>query len=155
MVFQNGRVSSSSLARLTALITEPVAPDAAHSAASMPRARAIAEPAWLSVELSFARSSDVQDGLRRDRREQVGQRVVRARADQPEQGDEQDHAREEREQRAVRDLLGETETVVGEELLARALQRGDPLGATQPGRQARGSLSLDEGKSRTPFVSWA
>ena len=138
LVVQNGRVSSRSLARLTALITEPVAPDAAHSATSTPRARATAEPACVAGRAVLRQVEHVQDALRRDRLEQVGQRVVRAWADQPEQSDEQDHAREERERRAVCDLLGETETVVGEKLLARTLQRGDPLGRRAAGRASSG-----------------
>ena len=48
---------------------------------------------------------------------------VFVRADQPEQADEQDHARKEGEQRAERDLLREAHAVVREELLRGALDR--------------------------------
>ena len=54
--FQNGRVSSRSSARLTALMIEAVAPLAAHRAPTTPMKRAITEPAWLSAELCLARS---------------------------------------------------------------------------------------------------
>ena len=60
----------------------------------------------------------------------TGSRKVRRASYAPirsEEGDEEDHRREEREQRAEGDLLREAHAVVGHELPERSLEDGDPL----------------------------
>src|SRR6266567_3511429 len=55
----------------------------------------------------------------------------------PEEAEDERDCREEREQRAVCDLLREAHAVVGHELRDRSLQDGPPLGEAQPQRPAR------------------
>ena len=98
---------------MTALTTDPIAPDAAQTAPAMPTSNATIEPP--AARVGAERPDQLDDRLRRDRVEEALQRVVGA--DQVEQPDERDDRGEEREQRAVRDLLREAEAVVGEEPL--------------------------------------
>ena len=83
----------------------------------------------------------VEHAVRRDRADELLERVEGAGAEQPEQADQQDHRREEREQRAEGDLLAEAHAVVGDELLARALEDGEPL-APRELERARGRAAL-------------
>ena len=61
-------------------------------------------------------------------------------ADQVEERDQEDHRREEREQRAVRDLLREAHAVVGEELLAARFEDREPVARQAP------SVAVDKEK---------
>jgi len=131
--FQNGRVSRRPYARLTALITLPIAPLAAHTAPSAAEQdRQHPRPA---LRVSLQPLDEMDHAVRRDRPEERLHLVEEVQhAEQPEQ--ERDRG-EEREQRAVGHLLRKPHAVVRQEPRERPLEDRDPLAAREPLRPTR------------------
>src|SRR5207302_8407083 len=92
-----------------------------------------------ATRVALERGDEPDHAARRDRVEEA-LRVVE-QVEDAQRADDERHRREESEQGAVRDLLGETETVVGEELLESPLQRREPLAAAEAPR-VRGCASV-------------
>ena len=111
-VFQNGRVSTRSYARLTALITAPIAPLAAQVAPAAPTTNATTD---VPFDVSCCSVSIVVEHVVRARPGRENSCSVVVGPDQVEQADEEDHRGEEREQRAEGNLRGQAHAVVGEE----------------------------------------
>ena len=144
--FQIGRVSCSSCALFIALITDDIAPLAAQTAPTRPMRNASRRGSSRRVPLQAA--DEVDHAVGRDRIEQALEVVEEV--EEPERADEKGHRREEGEERAVGDLLGEARAVVLLERGEAPLERGPPVGQAQLLGRARsvpgGRVSISRGR---------